>query len=210
MDKKKTIKNIIFDMGGVLFDLNAKRCVDAFEAIGAKKTAVYVKEFRTEDLFHVIETGDGTTEYFCSEVRNMDGINASDEEIIAAWNELLEPTPSKKRDELARLKKEGYRLFLLSNTNDMHWQRAKKLITNSEHDINDFFERIFLSYEMGLRKPYKEIFQQVVSDAGIRPEESIFVDDNASNIAAAAKLGIRTFHETDGNRWVEKLRKEIA
>lgn len=197
-------------MGGVLFDLNAKRCVEAFEAIGAKKTAVYVREFRTEDLFHLIEIKNDTTEEFCQEVRNMDGIDASDEEIITAWNALLEPTPGEKRDELMRLKSDGYRLFLLSNTNDMHWQKAKKLITNSEHDINDFFERIFLSYEMGVRKPHKEIFLQVVTDAGIRPEDSIFVDDNAMNIAAAEKLGMRTFHETADNKWVEKLRKEIA
>jgi epoxide hydrolase-like predicted phosphatase len=210
MEKVKTIKNIIFDMGGVLFDLNAKRCVEAFEAIGAKKTAVYVREFRTEDLFHLIEIKNDTTEEFCQEVRNMDGIDASDEEIITAWNALLEPTPGEKRDELMRLKSDGYRLFLLSNTNDMHWQKAKKLITNSEHDINDFFERIFLSYEMGVRKPHKEIFLQVVTDAGIRPEDSIFVDDNAMNIAAAEKLGMRTFHETADNKWVEKLRKEIA
>lgn len=210
MKKEANIRNIIFDMGGVLFDLNAKRCIEAFEAIGAKKTAVYVKEFKTEDMFHLIEIGDGSAEDFCNEVRSLDGIDATNEDIIAAWNALLEPTPEEKRNELMKLKRDGYKLFLLSNTNDMHWQKAKELITNSKNHIDEYFDKIFLSYEMGLRKPHPDIFLQTVNEAGIRPEDSIFIDDNSLNVKSAEKVGIHTFHETAEHSWVKLLRKEIA
>jgi len=210
MKKVKGIKNIIFDMGGVLFDLNPLRCVEAFEAIGAMNTAVYVREFRTEDLFHLIEVGGSSTEDFCDEVRRIDGIGAGDDEIVEAWNSLLEPTPAVKREELKRLKDAGFRIFLLSNTNDMHWQRAKSLITNSEHDIGYYFEKIFLSYEMGLRKPHRDIFVQTLDDAGIKAEETLFVDDNVMNVRAAEQLGIIGFHESADHQWVNLLRREIA
>ncbi len=210
MEKDGDIKNIIFDMGGVLFDLNAARCVSAFEAIGAHKTAAYVRDFRTEDLFYLIEMSSGTTAQFCREVRSLDGINASDDEITAAWNSLLEPTPQCKRELLLSLKSEGYRLFLLSNTNEIHWNKAKTLIAGEDNDVNDIFEHIFLSCDMNLRKPDKEIFRSVLCEVVIRPEDTLFVDDNASNIAAAQQLGIRTFHETDGHRWVDLIRTVLA
>ncbi len=205
MGKEKAIKNIIFDMGGVLFDLHADRCIDAFEALGAYKTASYVRDFRTEDMFHLIEMSSGTTAQFCDEVRALDGIKASDEEITSAWNALLGTTSLHKRQILLLLKGVGYNMFLLSNTNEIHWNRAKNLIAGEEHDIHDFFDRIFLSYEMNLRKPDPEIFRRVLSDAQICPEETIFIDDNALNVAAAGELGIHTFHETDGHRWEDLL-----
>lgn len=210
MGKEKAIKNIIFDMGGVLFDLHADRCVEAFEALGAHKTAAYVRDFRTEDMFHLIEMSSGTTAQFCDEVRALDGINASDEEITSAWNALLGTTPDSKRNQLLQLKGEGYNMFLLSNTNEIHWNRAKTLIAGENHDIDDFFDSIFLSYEMNLRKPDKEIFRRVLSDAQINPEETIFIDDNAQNVASAQELGIHTFHETDGHRWVDLLTTVLA
>lgn len=210
MGKEKAIKNIIFDMGGVLFDLHADRCVEAFEALGAHKTAAYVRDFRTEDMFHLIEISSGTTAQFCDEVRSLDGINASDEEITSAWNALLGTTPDNKRNQLLQLKGEGYNMFLLSNTNEIHWNRAKTLIAGDDHDIDDFFDRIFLSYEMNLRKPDVEIFRRVLTQAGINADETLFIDDNAMNVAAAEELCIHTFHETDGHRWVDSLKDVLA
>lgn len=210
MGKKKAIKNIIFDMGGVLFDLHADRCIEAFEAIGAHKTAAYVREFRTEDMFHLIEVSSGTTVQFCDEVRSLDGINASVEKITTAWNALLGTTPQDKRNLLLQLKSEGYNMFLLSNTNEIHWNKAKAIIAGGEHDIDDFFDRIFLSYEMNLRKPDKEIFRRVLKQADIDADETLFIDDNAQNVASAQELGIRSFHETDGHRWVDSLKDVLA
>ena len=123
---------------------------------------------------------------------------------------MLEPTPQRKRELLLSLKSEGYRLFLLSNTNEIHWDRAKTLIAGENGDVDNIFDRIFLSCEMNLRKPDKEIFRRVLREAAVRPEDTLFVDDNASNVAAAQELGIRTFHETDGHRWVDLIRTVLS
>ncbi len=204
------IKNIIFDMGGVLFKLNPERCISAFETIGANKTAVYVKECRTEDLFHMIEVGNGTTDDFCNEVRKLDGLNVTNDEIIDAWNALLDSTSDHKRTALKQLKKEGYRLFLLSNTNHMHWHKAaNELIPAIGESVDDYFEKIFLSYEMGMRKPDTSIFQMAVDAAGLNPEETIFIDDSELNLKGAASIGLNTFHETTGHRWTELLKKAL-
>lgn len=204
------IKNIIFDMGGVLFNLKPERCISAFETIGANKTAVYVKECRTEDLFHMIEVGNGTTEDFCDEVRLLDGLNATNEEIVEAWNALLDSTPDHKRTVLKQLKEDGYRLFLLSNTNHMHWDKAaNELIPATGESVDDYFEKIFLSYEMGVRKPEASIFQLAVEAAGVNPEETIFIDDSELNLKGAASIGLHTFHETSGHRWTELLKSAL-
>ncbi len=210
MEKTRIIRNIIFDMGGVLFDLNPQRCIKAFEALGAEEVACYVRDFRTEDLFLEIETGRISTQDFCGKVRQMSGITASDDEIVAAWNALLEPSTDLTREMLLRLKADGYRLFLLSNTNEMHWiKSSRELIPYPGHSVDEFFERAFLSYEMGTRKPFQDIFEMTLSQAGINPRETLFVDDNESNVRAASKLGILTFHEREGHRWRELLHEDL-
>jgi len=200
------IKNIIFDMGGVLIPLHGDRCIAAFERLGAFRTADYVRTFRTEDLFHEIEVGTITTAEFCQKVRDLDGISASDEDIVSAWNALLSPTPAAKRDALRQLKCEGYRLFLLSNTNEMHWMKSStELIPADGESISDYFEQCFLSHEMGVRKPDATIFERVTDALGVNPADTLFIDDNADNVGAAATLGIHTFHDTSDHCWTEHI-----
>lgn len=203
----KMIKNIIFDMGGVLVDLNGQRCIEAFDSIGASAISQYVRECRTEDLFLDIEIGRSTTEEFCNEVRRMTGCSAADADIIAAWGELLSPMDDGKKERLLALKEKGYRLFLLSNTNDMHWQRADKvLFPLGDKGTDDYFEMVFLSHEMGIRKPCREIYERVLKEAGLDAAETMFVDDNEMNVLAAAELGITPFHEKEGHRWMDELK----
>ncbi len=211
MHKENSIKNIIFDMGGVLVDLDAQRCIDAFERLGASNVADYVRDFRTEDLFLDIETGRMTTQEFCNEVRRMSGCDASDEAVIAAWNALLLPTDEVKKNAILSYRKAGYKTMILSNTNQMHWEAAsRKMIPHEGRDISDYFDRAFLSHEMGVRKPDAEIYRQVLERAGILPEETIFIDDNEMNVVAARESGIRAFHEKEGHRWIECLDKELT
>ncbi len=197
-------------MGGVLVGLNPRRCVDAFNAIGAQKAAVYVKEARTEDLFLGIETGRMTTAEFCREMRRICNRCFSDEDVCAAWNALLEPVTPAKRETLLSFKARGYRLFILSNTNEIHWRYASQtLIPSRDKVITDYFEYAFLSYEMRERKPSAGIYKQVLERAGILPEETMFVDDNGENIRVASMLGFRTFHEKESHHWVELLSERL-
>lgn len=188
------MKNIIFDLGGVLVGFDRQRSIDAFERIGCGKVADYIRDHRTEDLFYRIELGEISTHDFCKEVRQMTATNADDEAIIHAWNVLLTPVTENRLQRLRELREKGVRLFLLSNTNDMHWQYCG-------HQLDGCFERVFLSYEMRLAKPDTAIFAEVLRQADIDASDTLFIDDNADNIAAAASLGIKTFHNQNIDDW---------
>ena len=188
------MKNIIFDLGGVLVGFDRQRSIDAFERIGCGKVADYIRDHRTEDLFYLIELGEISTHDFCEEVRQMTATNADDEAIIHAWNVLLTPVTENRLQRLRELREKGVRLFLLSNTNDMHWQYCG-------HQLDGCFERVFLSYEMRLAKPDTAIFAEVLRQADIDAHDTLFIDDNADNIAAAASLGIKTFHNQNIDDW---------
>ena len=191
------MKNIIFDLGGVLVGFDRQRSIDAFERIGCGKVADYIRDHRTEDLFYRIELGAISTHDFCEEVRQMTATNADDEAIIHAWNVLLTPVTENRLQRLRELREKGHRLFLLSNTNDMHWQYCG-------HQLDGCFERVFLSYEMRLVKPDPQIFAEVLRQADIKACDTLFIDDNADNIAAAASLGIQTFHNQNIDDWTKK------
>lgn len=198
---KKNIKNIIFDMGGVLVGLHPQRCIDAFRQIGCGEIASYVEEHRTEDLFLDTELGRITQQEFCDEVRRIARCRATDEQIVWAWNELLSGIGDHKKQCLLQLGRH-YRLFLLSNTNIMHWHKCRDdFFPYQRHTATDYFERIFLSYEMQLAKPDTRIFAEALAEAGIDAAETLFIDDNIDNCRAAETLGISTLHEQTGTMW---------
>lgn len=202
MRLNKTIKNIIFDLGGVLVDLDKQRCVQAFEQIGAVKVAEYVRNHLTADLFLEIETGQITTPEFCDEVRRMDRCTVTNDKIVWAWNQLLSGIICEKLHKLKQLK-ESYRLFLLSNTNDMHWQKCTNSFFVAPYFApKEYFERVFLSYEMQLSKPDKAIFETVLQHANLLASETLFIDDSLENCLSAANLGIHVWHEITGNDWM--------
>lgn len=196
------IKNIIFDLGGVLVGLDPARCISAFQKIGCEDVAEYVAQHRTEDLFLDIELGRATTQDFCREVRRMSHCAATDGEIVWAWNQLLTTVAAEKKARLKALARR-YRLFLLSNTNEMHWQKCREeLLASPGCSGEEYFERVFLSFEMHRKKPDADIFRQTLRDAGITAAETLFIDDSADNCRTAASLGLTVMHETSGSRWL--------
>ncbi len=201
----KDIRNIIFDLGGVLVGLDGERCIRAFAQIGCDAIADYVAEHRTEDLFLEIERGLITVPQFCDEVRRISRCTATDSQIVWAWNELLTTIPDSKKERLLRLRAAGYRLFLLSNTNEMHWQRACRLLEYRGHTAADYFDKVYLSNEMHLVKPDTAIYAAVLDQSGLAAGETLFIDDREVNLAAAAQLGIHTFHERPDHRWEDLL-----
>ena len=197
------VKNIIFDLGGVLTGLDGPRCISAFDAIGCEKVSYYVEHHLTKDLFYDIEVGNMPTSGFCDEVRRLTGRNVSDEQVVWAWNQLLTGISERRLERLLQLRGK-YRLFLLSNTNEMHWQLCKDdFFAYSGHRVDDLFEQTFVSYEMHLSKPDKEIFSEVLRQAGILPSETLFIDDSKVNIEGAASLGIRGYWNAHIDDWLE-------
>lgn len=189
----KGIKNIIFDLGGVLVGLDKDRCVEAFHKIGASDIAYFVDEHRVESLFYDSEVGNISQEEFCRRVREITNRDIKDEDIVWAWNELLTGIPDFKKECLLRLR-DKYRLFLLSNTNVMHWTKCSRdFFPYCDWGVDDYFDQTFLSYEMHLIKPSDAIFIQVLKEAGIKAEETLFVDDSEDNCRMARTLGITTY-----------------
>lgn len=201
---KKNIKNLVFDFGGILVGLDKERCIAALNSIGAYEISVYVDECRQEDLFHDLEMGDISVPEFCDEVRRKSPrCTATNEKIAWAWGELLTGIPIEKLRKLESLKND-YRLFVLSNTNVIHWERSvDEFFRDHEWGIDDFFEQLFLSYKMGMVKPQKEIFSAMLADAGLKAEETLFIDDSAANCAAASSLGINVLHDSKGDKWMD-------
>lgn len=199
-------RNIVFDFGCVLADLNKQRCVEAFNNIGAKNISHYVDECRQEDLFHDLEVGNIGISKFCDEVRRKSpGCTATNEQICQAWNMLLTGIPVHRIEKLVELRSK-YRLFLLSNTNIIHWSKAvDEFFPYMGMNVNDYFEKLFLSYEMHKVKPDREIFMQMLHDAGIAARETLFIDDSAANCRGAEAVGISTIHVTSGNEWIDKV-----
>lgn len=200
------IKNIVFDFGGVLVGLDKYGSIDAFNKIGAENIVSYIDECRQEDLFHELEIGRISVGEFCNEVRRLcPGCTASDEAICDAWNALLIGIPKRRLEKLISLKSK-YRLMLLSNTNPIHWHKAvRDFFPYEGYEVDDYFEKTFLSYRMHLVKPDEQIFRQMLVEGAMIPNETLFIDDSPKNCAAASELGITTIHAENGDEWLSKL-----
>lgn len=201
------IKNLIFDFGGVLVNLDKDICVAEFKKINAEEVAHYVDFCIQEDLFHELEIGAISVPQFCEEVRKKaPRCTGTDEQIVRAWASLLTEVPVHRLAALLELK-EKYRIFLLSNTNEIHWELAEDVFFCQVEGlgVEDYFEKSYLSYELGMIKPSKEIFELVLKENGLNPEETVFIDDSPKNCAAAESVGIKAFHSPTGEDWIGKF-----
>ena len=196
-------KNIIFDLGNVLVKLNPEGCIGAFKAIGMGELVEQNPLSEGMKLMSKLGVGMITTEEFCEAARKLTGADVTNEEIIAAANKMLVEIPDEKKERLLQLKKAGYRLFLLSNTIDIHWDYCVELLfPYQNHGVEDYFEHCFLSQRMHLAKPDARIYEEVVKQANINPDETLFIDDLKENCEAAEKLGIHTFQNVKFDDWL--------
>lgn len=198
---KTDIQNLLIDFGGVIIDLNRARCIDGLRRAGAGQLAGLLNDFHQEGLFMQYELGRISTAEFRAHIRSCCSNSLSDTQIDALWNSFLVGIPAGKLELLLRLRKR-YRLYLLSNTNELHWEwSCAHAFTWQGHQVTDFFDRIYLSYRMQMAKPDISIFQSVLADAGLRPEETLFLDDSEVNCMAARSLGITTYTPQAGEDW---------
>ena len=171
-------KNIIFVLGNVLVKLNLEGCIGAFKAIGMGELANPNPQSEGMKLMSKLGVGMITTEAFCDAALELTGADVTNEEIIDAANKMLVEIPDEKKKRLLQLKKAGYRLFLLSNTIDIHWNYCvEHLFPYQNHGVEDYFEHCFLSQRMNLAKPDARIYEAVVKQANITPDETLFFDD---------------------------------
>ena len=196
-------KNIIFDLGNVLVKLNPEGCIGAFKAIGMGELVDLNPQSEGMKLMSKLGVGMMTTEAFCDAARKLTGADVTNEDIIAAANKMLVEIPDYKKERLLQLKKAGYRLFLLSNTIDVHWDYCvEHLFPYQSYGVEDYFEQCFLSQKMHLAKPDARIYEEVIRLANIHPDETLFIDDLKENCEAAEKLGIHTFRNVKFDDWL--------
>ena len=193
-----SIKNLIFDLGGVILDLSVEHTLQAFADLAGRDKEEVENLFHTLPEFPLYEKGQLTDGAFRDFVRETLSIRVQDDTLDAAWNAMLRGIPKVKLELLLQLKSR-YRVFLLSNTNNIHLQHVNTRMMPSvsgENSLDPYFHRAYYSHLMQKRKPDAEIFDQVVTENNLNPAYTLFLDDNASNIEGAKRLGIQTVHVT--------------
>ena len=195
------IKNLLIDFGGVLIDLNRRRCLEHFRQLGMPDVEGLLNDYRQEGFFQLHEKGLISDADFRGRIRQAAGRPLTDEAIDEAWNSFLDGIPAYKLDFLLELRNR-YNVCLLSNTNAIHWDYAcAHDFARDGHRVEDYFDRIYLSYQMKMAKPDAEIFQAVLDDTRWTPEETLFIDDAEANCRAAQSLGIHTYTPQAHEDW---------
>ncbi len=192
------IKNIIFDLGGVLLNINPLLSLIELEKISGLSKDELMVRFVNEKIFEKFDSGRLNPIQFRSELCRILNCKVSDSEIDRAWNKLLLDFPQHRVDLLKQLRK-NYRVFLLSNTNSIHLdQYSHDFYEKYGFHMTELFEKLFFSHEIGLHKPDTGIYTYLLHHADIEASESVFFDDSSANIEAAGKMGIAGIHINGG------------
>ncbi|PSL49399.1 putative hydrolase of the HAD superfamily [Chitinophaga niastensis] len=189
------IKNIIFDLGGVILNINYQLTNDAFVNLGVKNFSELYTQFHASNLFNDLETGHITAADFLAEMHKHAPENITDAQLTAAWNAMLLDFPLQRLQLLQQLR-QHYNLYLLSNTNAIHLDAFNNILQQSRGipSLATFFDKAYYSHLMGHRKPDKESYQMVLDENGLIAAETLFVDDLLPNIEGAKAVGLHTIH----------------
>lgn len=182
------ITTLIFDLGGVIVDLEPERTLTTFATLANRSVNEITAMYTMHPCFYAFETGRVGEEEFRSEVREIFKINANDTEIDRCWNAMLLGIPSEKLTMLTRLKKQ-FTTLILSNTNSIHLSYINEVILKGQ-SLGAYVHHAHYSHRLGMRKPEREIFEYVLNAHSLIPDQTFFMDDNADNINAAKALGL--------------------
>lgn len=183
-------KNIVFDLGNVILNIDPMLSFEAFKNLGINNFDRLYTLSHQEGLFDSLETGMAGDEFYCNEIRRLSGSDLSNTDIIAAWNALILDFPRENLELLKRVKSK-YRTFILSNTNHIHYSFYTSDLRENHQvkGLEELVQKAYFSHEVGLRKPDEAIFRYVEEDAAILPSETLFIDDSDVNCEAARKRG---------------------
>ena len=195
------IKNIIFDFGGVILDIDPQLTVDEFAKLGFKDFEKLNTLAFTEEILGKFERGILTPEVFRDKLRVFLGIEITDQEIDDAWNALLFDIPGIRIDIIEQVKN-NYQIFLLSNSNEIHYDLFVRdlQLRFGYSEFDELFDKAYFSFDLHLLKPNPEIFEFVLNQHDLDLANTLFIDDNIRNIESARKLGIKTYHLTKPER----------
>ena len=187
------ISTLIFDFGGVLIDLDMNQSILNFKKLGVENVENYLSNFGQSGFFMQLEKGKISAEEFRSEIRKMTTNSITDKEIDDAWNAFLVRIPSEKLDIVYQLRKK-FRVIMLSNTNAIHFPYAERtFFSYKNRGIDEYFDKCYRSYDMKMAKPDAEIFEAILSQEQVAPNQCLLLDDGPKNIEQAQKLGFQTY-----------------
>ncbi len=195
----KNIRNIILDFGGVILNIDYKLTEQAFIDLGVTDFQQRYSQMQQTELFDLLETGKISGDEFIVSLKKSIGLDIADHQIIAAWNAMLLDLPLRRLQILQQLQLH-YNLFLLSNTNEIHelaFNKTLKTLTGFD-SIGVFFDKIYFSHRVGMRKPNAEIFQHILDENSLKAEHTLFIDDSPQHIEGAKSLGIQTIYLEPG------------
>lgn len=194
------IKNIIFDLGGVIITLDIEESIRRYKEIGLKNITELLDPYHQKGLFLELEEGKITSNEFYNKVRKITKETNSDNEILNAMLGFVKEVPKYKLELIEKLKNKGFKIYLLSNTNPvlMNWAFNNKKFTGTNKNITEYFDKMYMSYLIGHCKPSKMIYDFMIKDANILPTESLFIDDGINNIEMGKQLGFETYLAENG------------
>lgn len=185
------IKNIIFDLGGVIIDINYNKTITAFRELGALNFEDLFSQSKQDSLFDNYDTGTISSSEFRKQLKLKLNLKISDYEFDSAWNKMLLDLPGVRLQFIKNLRNR-YRVFLFSNTNDIHLKEVFNICyqQNGYRTFDSFFEKEYYSNKIGYKKPEPSSFIRILSENSLTPEETIFIDDSTQNIIGAQSAGI--------------------
>ncbi len=188
------IKNIIFDLGGVILNIDYHLTIEAFKKLGFENIETLYTQAKQTGIFDQLDMGLITPDKFRAGLRELSGKPFADQQIDDAWNAIILDFPFFRLELLAKIHSQ-YRTYLLSNTNQIHFEVYNQILhkTFGVKDLSCFFEKEYYSHQIHMRKPDKEAFQIILDENKINPEETLFIDDTEQHIEAAKKFGINVY-----------------
>ena len=205
------INTILFDLGGVIITLDQPQAVKRFKEIGLTDAGRRLDQYTQSGLFGALERGEIDAEQFRAGLGEIIGHEVTMEQCLYGWMGYVADLPQRNLAALRRLRSEGYRIVLLSNTNPflMSWALSDAFDGNG-HSLADYMDAMYMRYKCGVMKPDERLFRHVLETENIIPEETLFVDDGPRNIEAAARLGVKTFCPKNGADWTSEIYKYLS
>lgn len=204
------VKNIMFDLGGVIMTIDQPSAVERFKEIGLKDADTRLDPYTQSGIFGDLEEGKITDREFIRELSKLVGRELSYDECKYAWRGYTKEVPMRNIKVLDKLKSMGYRLILISNTNPfmMDWAMSSDF-SGDGRPLSAFFDSMYMSYKMKVMKPNERMFCEIIRQEGINPEETLFVDDGPKNVSMGKTLGLKTFCPKNGEDWTSEIMKFI-
>jgi len=193
--KDLNIKNIIFDLGGVILNIDYHLTIDAFKKLGFDDFDTLFTQARQTGVFDKLDKGLVTPDEFRNGIRELAKKNFTDEQIDNAWNAMLLDFPAHRLKLLEQIHSQ-YKTFLLSNTNQIHIEVYNQILfdTFGVKNLSPFFNKEYYSHIIHMRKPDAEVYELILNQNGIKAEETLFIDDTKQHIVGARKVGLNAYH----------------